>query len=57
MCHISFIIMSEDYNISGYILNSNIDIELHEQEELEHMVKKKTIPRNVLDYNRKVRML
>lgn len=46
--------MSEDFNVIGYYLTSNADMELHEQEQLEHLVKKKVINKNILDYNKKV---
>ncbi len=47
--------MSEDFNVIGYFLTSNIDVELHEQEELEHLAKKKVISKNIVEYNKKVR--
>jgi hypothetical protein len=46
--------MSEDFNVIGYYLTSNLDMELHDHEELEHLVKKKIINKNVVEYNKKV---
>jgi phosphoribosylformylglycinamidine (FGAM) synthase PurS component len=46
--------MSQDFKVVGYMLLTNDEVDLHTQEELEQLSKKKVINPIMLDYNIKV---
>jgi len=47
-------LMSQDFKVVGYMLLTNDEVDLHTQEELEQLSKKKVINPIMLDYNIKV---
>lgn len=46
--------MSEDFKVMGFELTSNMEVELHTQEELEHLAKRHVINKQHLHYNQQV---
>lgn len=46
--------MSEDFKVMGFELTSNMEAELHTQEELENLAKRHVINKQYLHYNQQV---
>jgi hypothetical protein len=47
--------MCEDFKVVGFDLTTNIDVKLHDQEELELLAKKKIISKDIVEYNKMVK--
>jgi hypothetical protein len=46
--------MSEDFKVVAFELTSNMEVELHSQEELEHLAKRRVISKQCVNYNQQV---
>ena len=46
--------MSEDFKVMGFELTSNMEVQLHTQEELEHLAKRHVINKQCLQYKQQV---
>ncbi len=46
--------MNEDFKVIAFELTTNMEVELHSQEELEHLAKRRVIGKQCVNYNQQV---